>query len=257
MAERVVDRVWQGVGDWLVEWYLHQPNFMFVASLILWLALFALVFWYFVLVPANANLIANGSFETELVFWGTGWVEDTPNARDEARVYRFVRASIDGEKAQAYWHSDPVEHRPGGHFSLKVEHSSGKRDHLWSTLAQRIRVKERTTYELTLWAKTEKMDGDGDLWVSPNGSSVFWDQPKIAIRDARGEWTPYRITFNSGDRVDLDIRFVAEGRLAVWVDDVVVRRVPDGDSLVTKVTWWVRRVKTLIVGGGREARNPA
>ena len=100
------------------------------------------------------------------------------------------------------------------------------------------------------------MDGEGDLWVSPNGSSVFWDQPKISIRDVRGRWTPYRATFNSGDRVDLDVRFLAEGPLSVWVDDVVVRRVPDGDSLVSKVVGWVMRLKTLI-RGGREARDPA
>ena len=79
------------------------------------------------------------------------------------------------------------------------------------------------------------MRGDGDLWISPNGSSVYWDQPKIAIRNIPNDWKPYRLVFSSGDRVDLDVRFVAEGPMLVWIDDVVVRRVPDGEPILSRL----------------------
>jgi hypothetical protein len=68
---------------------------------------------------------------------------------------------------------------------------------------------------------------------------VSWDDPKISVAGVGAGWKPYRLDFNSGDRVDLDIRFVAEGPLKVWVDDIVVSRVPAGETWVEKTRGWL------------------
>ena len=90
------------------------------------------------------------------------------------------------------------------------------------------------------------MEHDGDLWLSPNGGSVAWDEPKVEVSGAGKGWQVYRLDFNSGDRVDLDIRFVAEGPLKAWIDDVVVSRVPAGETWVEKVGSWLRSLWSIL-----------
>src|SRR5262249_61175639 len=59
-------------------------------------------------------------------------------------------------------------------------------------------------------------------------------------------WQFYRLGFSSGDGTDLDIRFVAEGPLKAWVDDVVVSRVPAGETWVEKVGSWLHSLWTSL-----------
>jgi hypothetical protein len=66
------------------------------------------------------------------------------------------------------------------------------------------------------------------------------------VSGAGNGWKPYKLDFNSGDRVDLDIRFVAEGPLKVWVDDVVVSRVPAGETWVEKVGSWLGSLWSIL-----------
>jgi hypothetical protein len=96
------------------------------------------------------------------------------------------------------------------------------------------------------WAKVERMDHDGDLWLSPNGSSVAWDEPRLEIAGVGKGWQFYRLDFNSGDRTDLDIRFVAEGPLRAWIDDVVVSRVPASETWVEKVGSWLGSIWAIL-----------
>ncbi len=156
--------------------------------------------WYFVLLPATSNNLVNGSFEARLVGWGTGWLEDFPAYRGAARLNQYLatRNSQTGQLAVADWRSDPTEHRPGGRFALLIEHRSDKQTEVYSTLAQRIRVKPQTGYNVRFWAKVDRMEHDGDLWLSPNGGSVAWDEPKIEVSGAGKGWQLYRLDFNTG-----------------------------------------------------------
>jgi hypothetical protein len=241
MYDRTIDRMSDGASEFLVQFYLQSPKLSVTVLLAAWLLLFFTALWYFVLLPATSNNLVNGSFEARLVGWGTGWLEDFPTYRGAARLNQYLatRSSQTGQLAVADWRSDPTEHRPGGRFALLIEHRSDKQTEVYSTLAQRIRVKPRTGYHVRFWAKVDRMDHDGDLWLSPSGSSVAWDEPKIEVSGAGKGWQFYRLDFNSGDRTDLDIRLVAEGPLKVWVDDVVVSRVPAGETWIEKVGSWL------------------
>ena len=248
MYDRTIDRISDGASEFLVQFYLNSPKLSVSVLLAIWLILFFSALWYFILLPASSNTLVNGSFETRLVGWGTGWLEDFPAHRGAARLHQFLatRSSQTGQLAVADWRSDPAEHRPGGRFALLVEHRSVKQSEVYSTLSQRIRVKPRTGYNVRFWAKVDQMEHDGDLWLSPNGGSVAWDEPKIEIAGAGKGWQLYKLDFNTGDRVDLDIRFVAEGPLKVWIDDVVVSRVPAGETWVEKVTSWLHSLWTIL-----------
>ena len=248
MYDRTIDRMSDSASEFLVQFYLHSPKLSVTVLLAAWLLLFFTALWYFVLLPATSNNLVNGSFEARLVGWGTGWLEDFPAYRGAARLNQYLatRNSQTGQLAVADWHSDPTEHRPGGRFALLVEHRSDKQTEVYSTLAQRIRVKPRTGYHVRFWAKVDRMEHDGDLWLSPNGSSVAWDEPRIEVSGAGKGWQAYRLDFNSGDRTDLDIRFVAEGPLKVWIDDVVVSRVPAGETWVEKVWSWLRSLWAIL-----------
>jgi hypothetical protein len=241
MYDRTIDRMSDGASEFLVQFYLNSPKLSITILLAAWLILFFFALWYFVLLPATASNLVNGSFEARLVGWGTGWLEDFPAYRGASRLNQYLatRNSQTGQLAVADWRSDPTEHRPGGRFALLIEHRSDRQSEVYSTLSQRIRVKPRTGYNVRFWAKVDRMEREGDLWLSPNGSSVSWDDPKISVAGVGAGWKPYRLDFNSGDRVDLDIRFVAEGPLKVWVDDVVVSRVPAGETWVEKTRGWL------------------
>ncbi len=237
MYDRTIDRMSDGTSEFLVQFYLNSPKLSVSILLAVWLILFFSALWYFVLLPATSNNLVNGSFEARLVGWGTGWLEDFPAYRGAARLNQYLatRSSQTGQLAVADWRSDPTEHRPGD-----------KQTEVYSTLAQRIRVKPRTGYNVRFWAKVDRMEHDGDLWLSPNGGSVAWDEPKVEVSGAGKGWQLYRLDFNSGDRVDLDIRFVAEGPLKAWVDDVVVSRVPAGETWVEKVGSWLRSLWSIL-----------
>ena len=248
MYDRAIDRMSDGASEFLVEFYLHTPKLSVAVLLAVWLIVFFSALWYFVLLPASSNNLANGSFEARLVGWGTGWLEDFPAYRGAARLnhYLATRNAQTGQMAVADWRSDPTEHRPGGRFALLIEHRSDRQPEVYSTLAQRIRVKQRTGYNVSFWAKVDRMERDGDLWLSPNGSSVAWDEPKIQVSGAGAGWKLYQLDFNSGDRGDLDVRFVAEGPMKVWVDEVVVKRVPESQTWVEQVRGWLKSLWAIL-----------
>src|SRR4030095_3041358 len=78
MYDRTIDRMSDGASEFLVQFYLHSPKLSITVLLAAWLILFFFALWYFVLLPATANNLVNGSFEARLVGWGTGWLEDFP-----------------------------------------------------------------------------------------------------------------------------------------------------------------------------------
>lgn len=223
MIESAVNRLWDRLGDSILEAYLGHPLAFVIVFFAVGNGIIFLALWGFVVSKARVNLVDNGSFERRLpAGWGTGWLEDSPGLRDQARLNGYV---LHGG-ARARWSTDGAAHRPGGDFSLKIAHTSERGEHVWSSLAQRIRVREGTTYELRLWVKVGAVTHRGDVWISPNGSSLHWDDPKIAIPAGPADWSEHVLRFNTGDRKDLDIRFVAEAPAELWIDDVSVHRVP-------------------------------
>ena len=75
---------------------------------------------------------------------------------------------------------------------------------------------------------------------------MAWDEPKIQVSGAGAGWKLYQLDFNSGDRGDLDVRFVAEGPMKVWVDEVVVKRVPESQTWVEQVRGWLKSLWAIL-----------
>lgn len=225
VKQRVVQRVVDPAMDWALETYIQHPLITFVACAVLGIAGGIAVFWVVLVLPASrANLVENGFFDGEdLQGWGTGWVEDLPGNREQARKQKFLLYG----GADARWYRDETQHRRGrnGRYSLRIEHNSDYFPQRYSTLAQRIRVRRNTDYEIRIWIKSEA-SAPGALWMSPSGSDLHWDANKVAIRGGGFDWEEVRLPFYSGDRVDIDVRFVAEAPVRVWIDDVRARPLP-------------------------------
>ena len=66
--------------------------------------------------------------------------------------------------------------------------------------------------EERFWAKVDRMEHDGDLWLSPSGSSVAWDEPKIEVAGAGKGWQFYRLDFNRNAVVAKNVDVEALGR---------------------------------------------
>lgn len=171
--------------------------------------------------PEYPNLVKNGKFERGLESWGSGWIEDLPGARDFARQHKYV--NLMGAASQ--WSHDAQWGRKGS-GALRVEHSSSYKPHMFSTFSQRIEVKPFTTYEAKFWVRATSIDPRGglSLRIGPSDENE-WDRHKENVDSAPHDWKEYRRRFTSDDRVFVDIRFVAEGPVRAWIDDVSVREV--------------------------------
>jgi hypothetical protein len=167
-----------------------------------------------------ANLVQNGGFERDLQGWGTGLLESLPHVRAFANVHRFVPFG----GAVARWFVDDREAR-NGRRSLRVEHESAYAPHVFSTLSQRVPIDRGAKYEVRFWAKVEER-GAGAFCLRVVESPQAWDAFKVKVHVADARWQPYRLTFRIEKEGYVDIRFVAEGPLKAWIDDVSVRKLP-------------------------------
>jgi len=187
----------------------------------------------------HVNLLDNGSFEKGLRGWGTGWIEDIRSNQPVAWHQGFLLSG----GAVARWYPDRCVSRPSGLCSLRIEHRSAYAPQVYSTLSQRLRVERGRWYELSLWVNAEEVSPLGGLSVLVSAEPADWEDQKLAVDPGTYRWRRHGLRFNTGSRSYVDIRFVAEGTVRAWIDDVVVRHVRDGGQMGKDGIWLLRHRK--------------
>ena len=165
-----------------------------------------------------ASLVENGGFEEGTLGWGTGFFESY-----------FVSppgSALGFKRAVAEWYID--DRRPHtGKRSLRIEHSTTQAPDVFSTFSQRIKVRAGQRYEVTYWAYLESTDGRGPFSIrvvpSRNIQPHEWDRFRKKIDPALiGQWQKVTREFESGTDTFFDLRFAAETKMKLWIDDVSV-----------------------------------
>ena len=118
-------------------------------------------------------------------------------------------------------------------MALRVEHESDYAPDIYSCFSQRIRVKANTTYRVGFWLFVETGGQRGGFTLrflpSRRVDPTEWDRRKVSASSIQiGQWKFHDQRFNSEEDEFFDVRFFAEGRIAGWVDDVLVEEVPGG-----------------------------
>ena len=165
-----------------------------------------------------AVIVENGSFERGTDGWGTGFYESyfaTPGG-----------AAMMFKGAVARWYiDDRRSHSP--QRALRIEHESTQADDVFSSLSQRIKVAPHQQYRVTYWAYLEETDGCGSfsLRVIPSRRhepSEWNARRKKIVPSLLNTWQEVTWAFDSGNDTFFDLRFAAETRMKLWVDDVSV-----------------------------------
>jgi hypothetical protein len=165
-----------------------------------------------------AVIVENGSFERGTEGWGTGFYESyfaTPGG-----------AAMMFKGAVARWYIDDRRaHSP--QRALRIEHESTRANDVFSSLSQRIKVAPHQRYRVTYWAYLEETDGRGSfsLRVVPSRrhEQTEWDARRRKIDPSLlNRWQELTWEFDSGNDTFFDLRFAAETKMKLWVDDVSV-----------------------------------
>lgn len=166
----------------------------------------------------TASLVENAGFEDGTLGWGTGFFESYfVSPPGSALVFK---------RAVAEWYID--DRRPhNGKRSLRIEHSTTQAADVFSTFSQRIKVQARQRYEVTYWAYLEATDGRGSFSLrvvpSRNIQPHEWDRFRKKIDPTIiGQWQKQTREFESGTDTFFDLRFAAETKMKLWIDDVSV-----------------------------------
>ena len=169
-----------------------------------------------------AAIVENGDFEQGIEGWGTGFYESyfaTPGGT--AMMFKG---------AVARWYiDDRRSHSP--RRSLRIEHESTQANDVFSSLSQRIKVAPRQRYRVTYRAYLEETDGRGSFSMrvvpSRRTEQPEWDSRKKKIDPSRlNVWQELTWEFDSGNDTFFDLRFAAETKMKLWVDDVSVVPLP-------------------------------
>ena len=156
----------------------------------------------------------NGGFEQGLEAWGTGYIEDSVrkyHPPEEGMLPLWVSPSAKATHAQLVL--DRVNPH-GGTTAARLDHLTGKRDQHYSTLAQRVPVKPKTTYEIRLWTRAAAPQGDWFLTAMREWEphlnlplTPAWTRSTWAFETMAGEYTR-------------ELRFVFQAPGRYWIDDV-------------------------------------
>lgn len=171
-----------------------------------------------------ANLVANGSFETQRDNRPAGW--------------RTVTHSGRGQFALA-------DNGHSGSHSVKISSDQGG-DVSWSAPVQ---LKPRTDYRLTAWVKTEKVSKLGAAHGAMLNIHEMQDPVRGGTKALTGDndWTQLELNFNSGQLTEATINclFGGWGRVTgtAWFDDVELKPAP-GSELPGEIGHVVRVVTT-------------
>ena len=172
-----------------------------------------------------STIVENGGFEQGTDGWGIGFFESV-FASPEGSALLFTHAV-------ARWYID--DRRPhDGRRSLRVENDTTNAPDVFSSFGQRIRVTRERRYEVKYWAYLESTDGKGSfsLRVLPSRRTKLdeWNKFRGKINPSLlGQWQEMRFVFDSGHDSFYDLRFAAETKMKLWVDDVSVALLEPGN----------------------------
>jgi hypothetical protein len=86
-----------------------------------------------------------------------------------------------------------------------------------------------TPYEVRFWVKAKEIGLRGDLTLRVHPSrhdALAWDARKVTVDRGSYGWQHFELLLNSGNSGNdsaFDVRFIAEGSVNAWIDDVTVR----------------------------------
>ncbi len=169
-----------------------------------------------------AVLLDNGGFEDGTVPWGTGFYESHFLSRP-ALALGFMRST-------AQWYID--DQKPhSGKRSLRIEHETTQAPDTFSTYSQRVTLQAGRRYEVTYWAYLESTDGRGSFSLRVVPSRTIqpseWDRFRAKINPGLiGQWQKLTREFETGTDTFFDIRFCAETKMKLWIDDVSLAPLP-------------------------------
>ena len=162
--------------------------------------------------PAARNLLINGGFEQGLTNpWESGFYTKKPeiwmNSGD-------CKSKVDLDRKNFY----------SGTASLHLRNQSKRAPNIYGTMAQKIKVNKNRYYAITLWARGQNLASNGALNIAVD---PMWRIRPIALPAGNFEWSHFYKTFNSGDRNSIEFRIIFEDTGDVWLDDIVVEKLPE------------------------------
>jgi hypothetical protein len=154
----------------------------------------------------SLNIVRNGGFESGLAApWGSGLYSQ---GRDIWWTSRGCQCTAEADEAV----------RKGGNFSLRIMNLSPRSPNVYGTTAQRIAIKPKLSYMVTLWAKASRLASNGAVFIVVDGE---WKVRPIVLPGGSYSWKKFSGIFSLPAEY-ADLRIISEDRGLAWIDDVRV-----------------------------------